>query len=126
LSFEADLKSHLSGSGGLVALVADRITPVLAKEGSAVPRVTYTLIANDPQSNLDGMDSQLREIHVQIDCWALTYSEVLSMFDAIRTRMDTAASTFKSVALPSVGDDYEPDTRLYRRMLEFVCWFRST
>jgi hypothetical protein len=126
MSFEADLKSHLQGSAALVALIADRIFPVIREEGSALPAVVYQVIANDPQPNLDAMDTSLRNIRVQLDCWSRAHSDLLTMFDAIRARMDTAASTFTSVAMSSVIDDYESDTRLYRRLLEFSCWYRAT
>ena len=123
MSFEADLKAHLQASAALVALVADRITPVIREEGAAVPAVSYQIVASDPMANLDSMDTALRNIRLQLDCWSRAHSDVVAMADAIRTRMDTAAATFASVALPTLVDDYESDTRLYRRMLELSCWY---
>lgn len=126
MSFEADLKAHLQGSAALSALVADRITPSVREEGAGGPSVVYQLVSFDPQTNLDGMDGSLRNFRVQLDLYARTKSDVLAMTDAVYARMDTAASSFKSVALSPLADDYESDTRLYRRMLEFSCWYRAT
>ena len=125
MSFEADLKSHLQGGAAVAALLQDRFHPLVRPEGGALPAATYTLIYADPLANLDGMDGSLRNIRVQIDTWAQSFSAVVGLADAIRSRMNTAASTFTSVVLPTQFDDYEPDTRLYRRMQEFSCWYTA-
>lgn len=127
MSFEADLKTHL-GVAALAALVTDCVWPVIRPEGnSTFPAITYQVIALDPQANLDGIDASLREIRVQIDVWARAHSDILAVADALMTRMDTAATSFTSVLLPGSGaDSYEPDTKLYRRTLEWSCWYRAT
>ena len=126
MSFESDLKSHL-GHSSITALVSDRVYPVIAPQGAAVPRVVYTPLAPDQVNNLDGRDNSLRFIQVQIDCWAETFDEVVSIATAIRARMDTAASSFRAVLLPGAGfDDFEVETRLFRRSLEFNCSFTET
>ena len=123
MSFEADLKSHLQASAALAALVGDRITPAVREEGIAPPAVTYVLIAADPIMNLDGMDGALRNFRVQVDAWARAHSDAMAMADAIRARMDVAATTFTSVVLTTLIEDYDPDARLYRRGQEFSCWY---
>jgi hypothetical protein len=42
----------------------------------------------------------------------------------VRAQMD-AATSFRSVLIPGGLDDYESDTKLYRRMLEFSVWANS-
>lgn len=126
MSFEADLKGHLQGSSALTALTADRISPTLREEGTAVPAVTYDVISVDPHNNLAGRDSSLRNYRVQIDCWARTHADALAMFDAIRARMGVSAATFSSVVLATMIEDFEPDTKLYRRSQDFSCWYRAT
>lgn len=125
MSFEADLKTHL-GAAAIVALVGDRVYPVIRPQGSALPAVTYQRIAEDAMMNLDGIDTSLRQVRVQIDCWASTYAAVASLALAMRDRMNAAAATFTSVLLTGGGlDDYEPETRLYRRSMDFHCWFKE-
>ena len=126
MSFEADLKAHLNGDASVSALILDRMYPVLRPESSALPANTYQLITLDQVENLSGRDGSLRNYRVQVDLWALKYSDILLLDSAVRARMATAATSFRSAMLPSGFDDYEPDTKLYRRMLEFSCWFTET
>lgn len=127
MSFEAEFKAHLQADSALSELVSDRIYPVLRPEGAALPALTYHVISRDPQNNLDGADSSLRAQRVQVDVWAKKHSDVLAIAAQVRSRLGTAATNFRSVELPSSGlDDYEPDTRLYRRLLEYTCWYRET
>lgn len=126
MSFEADLKSHLNVAA-VTDLVGDRLTPVVREEGKGVPAVTYQIISLDAQSNLDGIDDSMREFRLQMDLWAEQHSQILALADALIARMNTAATSFTSVLLPGSGaDGYEPDTKLYRRMLEWSCWYRAT
>lgn len=124
MSFESELTSHL-GHSSITALVSDRVYPVIAPQGASVPRIVYTPVAMDQVHNLGGRDGSLRFVRVQIDCWAETFDEALSVEAAVRSRMDTAASNFRSV-LTSRFDDFEDDTRLFRRSLEFNCSFTET
>ena len=126
MSFEADLKSHLNGDATVAALIADRMFPVLRQESSELPAISYQVIALNQVENLSGRDGSLRNVRVQIDLWARAFSDILSIDTAVRARMTTAASSFRSAMLPSGFDDYEPDSKLYRRMLEYSCWFTET
>jgi hypothetical protein len=123
VSFEAALKSHLQADATLAALVADRIHPVIRPQEGVLPAVTYQVVSLDQVSALGGRSDTLRNIRLQVDCWGKAHSDVLSVESAVRARMDTAATSFRSVLSPGGLDDYEPDTKLYRRMLEFSVWF---
>lgn len=125
MSFEAALKSHLQADATISGLVADRIYPGIRQERAPTPAVTYQVIAFDQVSNLSGRDGSLRNVRVQVDCWSLAHSACLELEAAVRARMDTAASTFRAT-LTSALDDFEPETRLYRRSLDFSVWFTET
>lgn len=125
MSFESELKTHL-GDASITALVQDRVYPLTRPQDAAVPAVTYQQITLDPHMNLGGIDASLRQVRLQIDCWALTFDAAAALALAVRDRMNTAASNFRSVLLSGGLDDYESDTRLYRRMMEFNCWFHET
>lgn len=126
MSFESELKTHL-GHTSITAYAGDRIYPVVRPQGSALPAIVYTPFAADQVHNLDGRDGSLRFIRVQIDCWSLTFDEVIAMAAAVTARLDTAATHFRSVLEPGSGfDDYEPDTKLYRRSMDFRCSFTQT
>jgi len=126
MSFEADLKSHLQGVAAVSSLVNDRIYPQILPEGATLPAVTYTLVFGQPENSLDGFTSGLTRFSVQLDCWAKTFGAAVALALAVRDRMNTNASTFSTVLLnyPAL-DDYEPDTKRYRRALECACWFKE-
>jgi uncharacterized protein DUF3168 len=126
MSFEADLKAHLQGDATVSATVADRIFPSIVPEGEAMPSITYTHIIGQPENSLDGFTSGLTRYAMQIDCWALTYPAVLALALAVRDRLGTNASTISFVVneFPLI-DDFEPDTKRFRRALGCACWFKE-
>ncbi len=126
MGFEADLKSHLQGASAVSALVADRIHPQVLPEGSTLPAVTYTAVFGTPQNSLDGFTSTIVNYSVQIDCWAATFDAAAALALAVRARMNTAASSFSTVIREyPLLDDYEPDTKRYRRSLGCSCWHKE-
>lgn len=126
MSFEGALRQHLGGDATLAQLVGDRIHPVIRPEGGALPAITFQVIALDQNEALGGRASSLRRFRVQIDVWADRDNftrHLLPIDAALRARMDTAAQSFRSTMLPSGFDDFEPDTKVHRRSLEYSCWF---
>lgn len=126
MSFEADLKAHLQGDAAIAAIVGQRIFPVIRPERETVPAITYTAPPPDQISHLGGRSSSLRNYRLQVDLWARAHSDVVLLDAAVRARMDTAATTFRAVLIAGSGlEDYESETKLFRRMLEFSCWFNE-
>lgn len=123
MTFEADLKTHLQVAA-VAAFVNDRIYPEIVPQGVAMPAITYSMLDGQPQNSLDGFTSGLSRYPVQIDCWANTKTAVNALALVVRDRMNVAASTFRSVLTnyPLI-DDYEPDTKRYRRSIGCACWF---
>lgn len=124
MSFESEFKGHLQGDATIAGFVGERIHPLIVPEGSAFPVITYTLVFGEPQNSLDGFTSGLRRVSVQIDCWSRTFDRTKDVAEAVVSRLNTAASAFKSVVTeyPTL-DDYEPDTKIYRRSIGASCWF---
>lgn len=125
MSFEADLKAHLAADTAIAAQVGERITPQPLAEGGTKPAITYAVVADAPQTDLDGADGELNNVRVQIDCWAATHDAAKSLAELVRVRMKTAAATFHAVP-GSAFEDYEPVTKLHRMTRDFSCWWRIT
>lgn len=123
MSIEAEIRTHLISASAISSLVGNRVYPGVRKEEEGLPALTYTMIFDDPHMDLDGVNGGLRQVRVQIDMWAKTYAVVLSLEAAVKARMNTAATNFKSVQLGTMLDDFEPETRLYRRTREFSVWY---
>jgi hypothetical protein len=96
----------------------DRVYPITAIQGAAMPRVTYQRISTAPSNGLNG-NAGLDQVRVQVDCWAKTMPAVSSLAAEVRAIMEAAG--FKAL-LQATFDDYEIDTQIFRRSLDFRCW----
>jgi hypothetical protein len=126
MTFEADLKTHLAADSGITALVSDRIYPMVVPQGAAMPALTFQHIGGQPMTNLAGGDGNLLNYRVQINCWSDTYLQAQALAELVRTRLQTAASTFKAVATLVPQDTFEPDPKRFGVYLDFSFWYRST
>ena len=126
MSFETEFRNHLVADSSITALVNSRVFPITLPEQVTLPAIVYTPISGAPENSLLGFDSQLIRYDLQIDCWANRYTGVIALGLAIRNRLQTDAATFRSIVdqYPLL-DDYEEDTKIYRRAIGIVCWFRG-
>lgn len=126
MAFEAEFKAHLSGASSVTDLINSKIFPLLLPEEVALPAVVYTIVNGDPQNSLQGFDSGLVRYDVQVDCWATKYARVIELALAVRDRLNVDASTFRTVIdqYPLL-DDYEEETKRFRRCIGVSCWHRE-
>jgi hypothetical protein len=127
MSFEAALKSHLSGDSGIAQAVGERIFPVKLPENTTKPAIVYTKVGTTPQTDLDSDDGDLLSIRLQVDCWATGFEVVAALAELVRLRMQAATITANSFNIGSVfgQDGYDPEAKLYRVTLDFGCWYRT-
>lgn len=111
---EADLVAHLKADTTLSTLLGGRIYPLTAPQNVVKPYITYQVVANIGEQCFSGGIYQ-QDIRFQIDCWSLTYSNVKAIKEAVINRL----IGFKSSNNINVIDDYEPDTLLYRQIIDF-------
>jgi hypothetical protein len=123
MTFEADLVAHLVADSGIVAVVSNRIRPIVRKQGESNPCITYHRVAGVPMADLDGLDGKLIDIRLQLDCWAAGFEAAAALGELVRTRLQTSASSF--VARVNFDEDlYEDDARIFRRMLDVSFHYR--
>lgn len=126
MSFEADLKAHLQADATLSGLVADRIYPegTTPQGGVTSARVSYTHVFGEPLVCLDGYTSGVQRRVIQIDCWSLVRSVCDAVAQAVFERLNVSASSFTvTITGYPLLDDYEPDTKLYRRSIGASCLY---
>lgn len=111
---EADLYTHLKNSVAVSALVGTRIYPKVAPQNVARPYIVYHVISDVSNQCLGGGVYQ-NQVRVQIDCWSEKYSEVKSMKQAVKDSL----IGFKSSSEIYSMDDYEPETKLFRELIDF-------
>lgn len=116
MSIEVTLFSHLSNQTELNALIDGRIYPLLMPQDSAMPAVIYTVVNNRELQSINYREAYGFDIRIQIDCYSKSFSEVLSVKEAVRSAMHEfkyKAHDFNSRTL------YEPEAKLHRQLIEF-------
>ena len=114
MSIESDLYTHLKDDAGVSALVGVKIYPMKAPQNVTSPYISYQVINDNGNQCMSGEVYQ-NDTRFQIDCWSTKYSEV----KAIKEAVISALIGFKSSNSISNMDDYEPDTKLYRQLIDF-------
>lgn len=134
------LFNYLSSNGGISALVATRIYPLVVPqqvydEATKRPCLVYTLDTDGRHVRFAGSDTLVKG-RLQIDCYARTYAQVKTLADAVRDAlidysgtMTAATSPLTSVTVKRIfledGEnelmDEEPG--LYRVMQRYVIWY---
>lgn len=126
MSFEADFYAHLVGGSAVTAIVGEHIWPMVRQERSEPPAVTYQVVALTPSNDLDNSDGSLIQYRVQVDAWARKFDDAVALAEAIRARLQTSASSFSALLIPGGGGDaYESDPKIYRRSMDFSCWYTA-
>lgn len=123
---ESDLYSALANDAAVGALVggtgsAARVYPLVRPQAAALPAVTYQVI-DKPRldtASLSGHNARVRA-RVQVDSWALVYSDVKSLAAAVRAAL-LSASAFTALNLDD-RDLFEDDTLIYRVSADFSVW----
>lgn len=114
---EAVLFSYLSNNTELIALIDKRIYPLLMSQDGSFPQVVYTIVNNRELQSMNHREPYGFDVRVQIDCYDKDFDDVLALKEAVRNAMHDfthKAHGFNSRTMP-----YDPDTQLYRQLIEF-------
>jgi len=109
---EGDLQTALG------ALVSGRAYPMEAPELCETPYIVYSVGSNVPELSLDGPTGAEKR-RVQVDVYGGSYGVVKALEASVKSAM--AASSIVNVPLFTM-DEYEPETRLHRVMMEYSVW----
>lgn len=99
----------------LKSVVSNRVYPMTLPDGAAFPCIRYSFPAITEEPFVNGTTVILR-YRVQIEVFCKTYAEALTLRQSIQTAM-RAATGF--IDQGTDFDDFEPDTKLYRWVLDF-------
>lgn len=123
MSVESKLKTLLGANVTVAGLVSDRIYPMVLPQNPTLPAITYTRIVGLPVYSIYGY-SGLNNAHVQVDCWASTYSGAKALAAAV-TAAISSATTFKGVMVGD-RDMFEDDVLLYRVSMDWSLWVKES
>lgn len=126
MSVEYALRAALLGTPAVVALVSDRIGPEPLPQKPAMPAITYQLVSGVRWTGR-AKPLGLARPRIQIDCWAVDYSQVKALAAAVQSALcpeHGLSGVFAGVEIDVITpagerDIYEPDTGLRRVSADF-------
>lgn len=124
MSFAAGLRALLLADTNLAELVDERIYPIVAKQGTELPCVTYQQISGPNLQELTG-PAGLQTVRYQFNCFAGTYAEATSVAAALTAALDgyqgtlAGGATIQSSAQEDARDGFEEMPRCYSREVDF-------
>lgn len=134
---EEDLVHWLRSRDEVADLVGDRIYPLRAPQGAALPYLTYQVISGLRVRNLTDGPCGMGNPRLQLDCWAATYAGVRALAEAVRgtkaeTQLDGYTGTMNGTwvgyaEVRELTDLYEEpvhadDGGAYRATLDVLLW----
>ncbi len=130
MTIEQALRDHLLADTNISSVVATRVYPLELPQNPAFPSITYQIISDEPTYTQDG-DSGLDRPRIQIDTWAETYSESISLAALIRSRLSGFRGTVSGKEIQGIFRDSSRDfrevladgvTKIYRRSQDYFVW----
>lgn len=117
---EAQILDALA-SGSPNTSAGARVYANRANQGAAAPYVVFQRVGVTPNDSID-RPSTLDQVRLQVDCWATTIDGAAALGRQVRSILE-ADHPFKA-RLRNQLDDFDVETKLHRRILEFRCWDR--
>jgi hypothetical protein len=130
---EQGLVELVQGTAAVSAIALDGGFQSSAPKGTALPTWTYTIVSDVADYTLDGSQG-LTMRRVQIDCYGASSAARILLAQAIDTVLsgyagvltDPDSTRVYGCFRSSMIDFFDPDSRTFRRMIEYEIWFNDT
>jgi hypothetical protein len=121
MSWQQDLVTALKADATVQGKVSGRIYAHEAPRGAAYPLLVYTLRNERPVATRSATTTD--DVMVQVDCVSDDYSDVIALkFDVINALEFKQFGKCKICRHRNTLEDFEPDSKYYRIILEFQIW----
>lgn len=115
---EPAVYTALSGSSPITSIVGTRIYPLVLREDTTFPALTYQVISTVTEPTFTSLG--VRKYRIQLDCWADTYLGAATLRDAVMTALDGYTDSTIIDSWPAMqADFFAQDGLEYRCMIEF-------
>ena len=128
-----ELTERLRGVAGLRALVGTRIRWVLLDLDDALPAVTLQWVGGGFRERAMGTDTGDVRARLQVSCWAKRHNEAAEIAEPVRralqrwpVRDPNYSGGILDIYLENELDLYEPDVKVYHRVLDFEVVYTET
>lgn len=131
------LRAFLLADAGIVAIVTDRVFPIVLRQGEINPSIVYTRISGRSGHWMQGPDG-LAVPRFQIDCWSQAATISNNLANLVKERIDGHRGempygtgspqdfvTVQGVFFTDEREDYDTDSKLYRVSRDYLIWFRE-
>lgn len=129
MTVEASLYTRLSTWPALLALVSDRVYPMILPQNCTLPAVTYQRIASQPRVLAMGTDPGMARPRFQITAWAVDFDTARAVIDVCRLALERWRSSGSSIDDGYVVmelDNYDPETLEYSSIIDVLIAHRET
>lgn len=116
MNIEEALFSHMANDATIAGLTDGRIHPLVMPQGGSFPTLVYTIVNDKEHTSINRRTPYAREVRIQVDCYSKSYSESITLKDAVRESLRTFAYKTHSLNSRALAED---ETRLYRQLIEF-------
>ena len=119
---------HLTRNQALVALVDNRIYPLVLPQNPTIPAIAYQRIST--QMVLDRDDAHLQRPRFQFDCYDRRAIQAWRLADALEEALAALKGQdgdprIDCTLLDGRTDLFDPDTNLYRVSIDAFIWFEK-
>jgi len=121
MAVDADIYQTLTTNAALTALVSSNIYPEHGWQADQAPAVIYWRTPGGERfHDLKGFTGK-RLTAVEVSAYSTAIDTRRSIADAVIDAM-TASTRFTCRMLSPAYDDYDPDTQIYERTMQFDVW----
>ena len=102
----------------LSPLVSGKAYPLIAKQGDTAPFIVFSAVSNEQDVSICGSTRDADRLF-QVDCYHTNHKDMCTLREST-----IAALQGSSIieAVESFATDYEPDTKLFRALIQVRCW----
>ncbi len=117
------IRTQLAADATVTALLAGRMFPAVAPQGTITPFLVYQVISDVPENTFMGDSSnRLSNFRVQIDCYSKSYLEAHAAAAAVDAVLSAIDSPDLSCWRESSRDLYDDEAQLHRVSSDFSVW----
>lgn len=110
--------------GALRGLVADRVFPNIAPEGTPRPYLTYQQVGGAAVNFMGNDLPSKRNARFQLNVWADTRLAAANLAHQVEDALRLAPG-LQTTVIGAPTDDYEEDTKLFGTRQDFSVWVDS-
>lgn len=130
---ESAIVTRLAAVSAVTTIVSTRIEPMYTGQTTALPCVSYQRIGGGPINVMGtALTTTTVNTQLQVDCWALTYTSLVSLANAVKSALSGWSSAVSTPPISSVQLLDEEDvpipvkpgesTPIVRRRMSFSIW----